>query len=177
MNNQNKFLRDRTTIISNAALDFMRFKMIYAAGKILHKSASQISRKKLTGEEIKNLQQELITQDHMIPLEQLCVKLNTNVASGLTNEEAEKLLLEVGPNALTPPKVTPEYIKFLKCMFHGFAGLMWACSLLCYLLYGISMATEGESGGIEWLGIIIMIICLFSGFCAYIQETKNTKVK
>ncbi|KAF3429428.1 hypothetical protein E2986_00650 [Frieseomelitta varia] len=150
--------------------------MIYAAGKILHKSASQISRKKLTGEEIRNLQQELITQDHMIPLEQLCVKLNTNVASGLTNEEAEKLLLEVGPNALTPPKVTPEYIKFLKCMFHGFAGLMWACSLLCYLLYGISMATEGESGGIEWLGIIIMIICLFSGFCAYIQETKNTKV-
>lgn len=150
--------------------------MIYAARKILHKSVNQITGKKLTGEEIRNLQQELITQDHMIPLEQLCVKLNTNVVTGLTNEEAENLLLEVGPNALTPPKVTPEYIKFIKCMFHGFAGLMWACSLLCYLLYGISMATEGESGGIEWLGIIIMIICLFSGFCAYIQETKNTKV-
>lgn len=150
--------------------------MFHAANKVLKKSPSQISKKKLTDEEIRELQQELTTQDHMIPLEQLCKKLNTNVVTGLTKEEATKVFLEVGPNALTPPKVIPEYIKLIKCMFHGFAGLLWVCSLLCYILYGISMATEGEGGGTGWLGLIIMLICLFSGFCSYIQESKNIKV-
>ncbi|XP_071872642.1 sodium/potassium-transporting ATPase subunit alpha [Bombus fervidus] len=150
--------------------------MFHAANKVLKRSPSQISKKKLTDEEIRELQQELTTQDHMIPLEQLCKKLNTNIVTGLTKEEATKVFLEVGPNALTPPKVIPEYIKLIKCMFHGFAGLLWVCSLLCYILYGISMATEGEGGGTEWLGLIIMLICLFSGFCSYIQESKNTKV-
>ncbi|KOC67548.1 Sodium/potassium-transporting ATPase subunit alpha [Habropoda laboriosa] len=153
--------------------------MIRAASKILHRvqsSHTQITKKKLTHEELIDLQQEFITHDHVIPLEQLCEKLNTDPTTGLTEEQAKDILLDVGPNALTPPKVTPEYIKLLKCMVHGFAGLLWVCSILCYILYGISMLMEGTGGGIEWLGIIITLICLISGFSAYIQESKNTKV-
>lgn len=139
-------------------------------------SSTPIIKKKLTEEEIKDLHQELTTKDHMIPLEQLCEKLNTDIVNGLTQEEAKNILHRVGPNSLTPPKVTPEYIKFLKCMFHGFAGLLWGCAALCYILYGLSMVLEGTGGGIEWLGVIITLICLISGICAYVQESKNTKV-
>lgn len=146
-----------------------------AASKLLE-VPEKIVQKRLTENELKDLQEELVTDDHVIPLEKLCQKLNTDERNGLTEEEAEKVCQIVGLNALTPPKVTPEYIKFLKCMFHGFAGLLWACSLLCYILYGISMIIEGTGGGIQWLGMIITAICLISGFAAYIQEGKNTKV-
>ncbi|XP_053987982.1 sodium/potassium-transporting ATPase subunit alpha-like [Hylaeus volcanicus] len=138
--------------------------------------SSQVVKKKLTEDEINDLHQELSTRDHLIPLKQLCEKLNTNLITGLTEQEANDALLRDGPNALTPPKVTPEYIKFIKCMFHGFATLLWACSALCFLLYGISMLIEGTGGGNEWLGFIIAAICIISGVFAYIQESKNTKV-
>lgn len=151
--------------------------MLQKATKLLQGSpSSQIVKKKLTDDEIRDLQQELTTKDHMIPLAQLCVKLNTDATNGLTEKQAAEILLKVGPNALTPPKVTPEYIKFIKCMFHGFAGLLWACSILCYILYGISMATQGSGDGVEWLGLIITAICIFSGVFAYKQESKSTKV-
>ncbi|KZC11054.1 Sodium/potassium-transporting ATPase subunit alpha [Dufourea novaeangliae] len=135
-----------------------------------------LGKKKLTDEEIEDLHKELSTKDHMIPLKRLCEKLHTNVDNGLTKEEAGNVLLREGPNALSPPKVTPEYIKFLKCMFHGFAALLWACSVLCFLLYSMSTLIEGTSGGIEFLAFIITFICIISGVFAYIQESKNTQV-
>lgn len=142
----------------------------------MSQAPNQVVKKKFTDNEIKDLQQELTTKDHIISLERLCEKLNTNLEKGLTEEQVNKVLLRDGPNALTPPKVTPEYIKFVKCMFHGFATLLWACSALCFLLYGISILTEGTGSGNEWLGLIIVLICIISGVFAYIQESKNTKV-
>ncbi|XP_026667920.1 sodium/potassium-transporting ATPase subunit alpha-like [Ceratina calcarata] len=153
--------------------------MMPAASKLMRRISPAVLRvkeKKLTDEELLDLQQELKTNDHIIPLEELYEKLNTNPVTGLTEEQAEMVLIKIGPNTLTPPKVTPEYIKFIKCLFHGFAALLWICALLCFLLYGISMLTEGTGGGIEWLGVIISGICLFSGLSAYIQESKNIKV-
>ncbi|XP_076670868.1 sodium/potassium-transporting ATPase subunit alpha-4 isoform X2 [Andrena cerasifolii] len=137
---------------------------------------NHVDKKRLTKNELLDLQKELVTQDHTIPLEKLCEKLNTDRVNGLTEEQAQKILLEKGPNALTPPKITPEYIKFIKCMFHGFATLMWVCSALCFILYGISMLAEDTGGGIEWVGLIITCTCLISGVFAYVQESKNLKV-
>lgn len=150
--------------------------MIKILSKIAQKVTVTPNEKKLTESELKALQQELHTLDHMIPLEELCQKLNTHTEYGLTEEEANRLYLEVGPNALTPPKVVPEYIKFIKCLFHGFATLLWGCALLCFVLCGVSLLTEGVTGGSEWLGLIITLICIFSGIAAYVQETKTTKV-
>jgi sodium/potassium-transporting ATPase subunit alpha len=49
-----------------------------------------------------------------------------------------------GPNALTPPPVTPEWIKFLLTLFGGFAALLWTGGLLCFLAFGIDVATKDE---------------------------------
>ena len=47
---------------------------------------------------------------------------------------------------LTPPKTTPEWIKFLLQMFGGFSTLLWVGAFLCFLAYGIEVDTaeEGE---------------------------------
>lgn len=139
-------------------------------------SIIHLHKRKLTEQEIQELHQELETVDHMIALEILCDKLNTSAERGLTREQAHKIMEQDGPNALSPPKVTPEYIKFLKCMFHGFASLLWVCAILCFILYAVTYLTHEIDYGIAWLGIIIVMICITSGVFAYIQESKNIKV-
>ncbi|XP_057341392.1 sodium/potassium-transporting ATPase subunit alpha-B-like [Microplitis mediator] len=141
-------------------------------------STPQLQKKKLTDDEIIDLHQELQTDDHIIPLDELCIKLNTNIDTGLTGDEA-KLRLAQSPNALTPPKVTPEYIKLLKSMFSGFATLLWICAGLCFLIYLINYLLGHDSNadeGIEWFGVMIIVICLISGMFSYIQEGKNSRV-
>ncbi|KYN03549.1 Sodium/potassium-transporting ATPase subunit alpha [Cyphomyrmex costatus] len=139
-------------------------------------STVHLHKKKLTEEEIQELHQELETVDHVIALEILYEKLGTNAETGLTKEQARKIMERDGPNALSPPKVTPEYIKFLKCMFHGFAALLWVCASLCFILYAVTHFMHEDDVGIAWLGIIIVVICITSGVFAYIQESKNIKV-
>lgn len=144
---------------------------------VLARSSSiHIHKKKLTEREIQELHQELETVDHVIALEVLCERLNTHAEMGLTKEQAYTIFSRDGPNALSPPKVTPEYIKFLICMFHGFAALLWVCATLCFVLYLVTYLEDEPDIGIAWLGIIIVLICIISGVFAYIQETKNTKV-
>ncbi|XP_036149154.1 sodium/potassium-transporting ATPase subunit alpha-B-like isoform X1 [Monomorium pharaonis] len=139
-------------------------------------SAVHPHKRKLTEREIQELHQELEIDDHIIALETLHARLGTNPKMGLTREQARKIMERDGPNALSPPKVTPEYIKFFKCMFHGFASLLWVCAILCFVLYGVTHLTHEVDVGIAWLGIIIVMICITSGVFAYIQESKNIKV-
>ena len=142
----------------------------------MHRSSRPIlstQKKKLTEEEINDLHQELETVDHLIPLQKLCDKLKTNLNKGLTHNKAEEILLRDGLNALSPPKMTPECIKFLKCMYGGFAALLWVCAILCFILHAVSIVTDDHHGqGIEWFGVIIVVICIISGLFAYIQESK-----
>ena len=122
------------------------------------------------------LYQEIETLDHVLPIQRLCDKLNTDVTRGMTREEAARVYQLNGPNALTPPKVTPEYIKFLSCMYGGFAAVLWLCALLSFIIYGVGLLSGHEEEGIEWFGVIVIVICFISGTFSYIQEAKNTKV-
>lgn len=49
-----------------------------------------------------------------------------------------------GPNELTPPKTTPEWVKFCKQLFGGFALLLWIGGFLCFFAYGIQLASAEE---------------------------------
>ena len=68
-----------------------------------------------------------------------------NLLQGLTEEQAEERLKRDGPNAITPPKQVPEIVKFLLQLFGGFALLLWAGSLLCFIAYAIE--ESGNPGG------------------------------
>lgn len=65
------------------------------------------------------------------------------LAQGLTTEVAEEKLLNDGPNALTPIKTLPEWIKFLRQMFLGFNLLLVISSLLSFFTYGLQY-TQGS---------------------------------
>lgn len=58
---------------------------------------------------------------------------------GLSHAKAKENLERDGPNALTPPKQTPEWVKFCKNLFGGFALLLWIGAILCFIAYGIQV--------------------------------------
>lgn len=66
---------------------------------------------------------------------------------GLTNAKAAEFLARDGPNALTPPPTTPEWVKFCRQLFGGFSILLWIGAILCFLAYAIQAATEDEPAG------------------------------
>lgn len=68
-------------------------------------------------------------------------------SQGLTNAKAAEFLIRDGPNALTPPPTTPEWVKFCRQLFGGFSILLWIGAILCFLAYAIQAATEDEPAG------------------------------
>ena len=93
---------------------------------------------------IEDLKQEVIMDEHKINEEELFQRLKTNPDTGLTFSQAKAVLERDGPNSLTPPKKTPEWIKFCKQLFGGFALLLWIGAVLCFLAYSIQASTFEE---------------------------------
>ena len=56
-------------------------------------------------------QKSAYKDEHTMPLEKLAEQLNTNLETGLVEAEAKMRLERDGPNSLTPPKKTPEWLK------------------------------------------------------------------
>ena len=56
-------------------------------------------------------QQSTYKDEHTMPLEKLAEQLDTNLETGLVEAEAKMRLERDGPNSLTPPKKTPEWLK------------------------------------------------------------------
>jgi len=77
----------------------------------------------------------------------LLVVVNLTAYQGLSVQRANEILARDGPNQLTPPKTTPEWIKFCKQMFGGFAILLWIGAILCFLAYSIQATTSEDPPG------------------------------
>ena len=63
---------------------------------------------------------------------------------GHTQGKADELYERDGPNALTPPPTTPEWVKFCKQLFSGFAMLLWIGAILCFITFGIKVSQQEE---------------------------------
>ncbi|OXB54523.1 UNVERIFIED_CONTAM: hypothetical protein H355_009525 [Colinus virginianus] len=70
--------------------------------------------------------------------------ISAHGCKGLTHSKAQEILARDGPNALTPPPTTPEWVKFCRQLFGGFSILLWIGAILCFLAYGIQAGTEDE---------------------------------
>ena len=82
-----------------------------------------------------------------------------------------------GPNALTPPKTTPEWIKFCKNLFGGFSTLLWIGAILCFFTYGLESATiEHPNVDNLYLGIVLATVVIVTGVFQYYQESKSSKI-
>ena len=66
---------------------------------------------------------------------------------GLTPEKARAVLERDGPNELSPPKTTPEWVKFCKQLFGGFSTLLWIGAILCFVAYTIQSTKQEDVPG------------------------------
>ncbi len=123
------------------------------------------------------LKQELELDVHSVGLDDLCKRLSTNINNGLTRRQAEENLKIHGPNALTPPPTTPEWVKFCQNLFGGFALLLWFGAILCFIAYSIQAgAYEEPPDDNLYLGIVLTAVVVVTGIFSYYQESKSSKI-
>ncbi|KAE8282282.1 Sodium/potassium-transporting ATPase subunit alpha-3 [Larimichthys crocea] len=135
------------------------------------------SPKKKGGKDLDDLKKEVPITEHKMSVEEVCRKYTTDIVQGLTNAKAAEYLARDGPNALTPPPTTPEWVKFCRQLFGGFSILLWIGAILCFLAYAIQAATEDEPAGDNlYLGIVLSAVVIITGCFSYFQEAKSSKI-
>jgi len=109
--------------------------------------------------------------EHFLSHQELSEQLGVDFSTGLSAEEAAARLERDGPNALTPPKRTPLWVKFLEHLFGGFALLLWAGAVLCFIVYSINADVENFT-----LGIVLVAVVIITGIFSFYQEFKSDSV-
>ncbi|XP_028164998.1 sodium/potassium-transporting ATPase subunit alpha isoform X10 [Ostrinia furnacalis] len=133
--------------------------------------------KKRKAGDLDDLKQELDIDFHKVTPEELYQRFQTHPENGLSHAKAKENLERDGPNALTPPKQTPEWVKFCKNLFGGFALLLWIGAILCFIAYGIQASTVEEPADDNlYLGIVLAAVVIVTGIFSYYQESKSSKI-
>uniref|UniRef100_A0A663LNR7 Sodium/potassium-transporting ATPase subunit alpha n=1 Tax=Athene cunicularia TaxID=194338 RepID=A0A663LNR7_ATHCN len=115
--------------------------------------------------------------DHKLSLDELHRKYGTDLSRGLTSARAAEILARDGPNSLTPPPTTPEWVKFCRQLFGGFSLLLWIGAILCFLAYGIQSVMEEERNNDNlYLGVVLAAVVIITGCFSYYQEAKSSKI-
>jgi len=124
-----------------------------------------------------DLRKEVELTEHQDSIEAVCRQYETDAEKGLTTAVAEERLKRDGYNELTPPKTTPEWVKFCRNLFGGFSTLLWIGAILCFLAYGIECASNDDP--VEdnlYLGIVLSAVVILTGVFSYYQESKSDKI-
>merc|ERR1719427_37230 len=126
---------------------------------------------------LNELKQELEIDVHKVDLDVLCKRFKTTVENGLTDAGVQAGIAEHGLNQLTPPKQTPEWVKFCQCLFSGFAMLLWVGAILCFVAYSIQATNYEEPPDDNlYLGIVLTGVVTVTGIFSYYQESKSAKI-
>ncbi|KAJ1133374.1 hypothetical protein NDU88_011669 [Pleurodeles waltl] len=126
---------------------------------------------------VENLKKELEIEDHTLSPEELEQKYGVNIEKGLSTERVQELLARDGPNKLTPPKGTPEIVKFAKLMIGGFSIVFWIGSVLCFIAFGLQYAQDANTSKDNlWLAIVLVAVVVMTALFAYYQEAKSTNI-
>nr|XP_021506251.1 sodium/potassium-transporting ATPase subunit alpha-4 [Meriones unguiculatus] len=142
--------------------------------KNMNKSPIKTKKKK---KDLEDLKKEADMNDHKLTLDELSAKYCVDLIKGHSLKTAQEILLLHGPNALTPPPTTPEWVKFCKQMFGGFSLLLWTGSILCFLAYGIHVHHSGKAQKDNlYLGFVLAAVVIITGCFSYYQESKSSKI-
>merc|ERR1712227_1041153 len=129
-------------------------------------------------DEAKNdLTKEVEMTEHQDSIEKVCESYGVKPSEGLSDAEAKKRLERDGYNELTPPKTTPEWVKFCRNLFGGFSTLLWVGAILCFIAYSIeSVSNEDPVEDNLYLGIVLSAVVIITGVFQYFQEAKSSKI-
>ncbi|XP_075868169.1 sodium/potassium-transporting ATPase subunit alpha-3-like [Nelusetta ayraudi] len=126
---------------------------------------------------LEDYKKEISITDHKKSVEEICLEYCTDVSQGLTNAKAAEFLARDGPNALTPPPSTPEWVKFCQQLLGGFSLLLWVGAILCFVAYTIQAVTEEQPTKDNlYLGIALSLVVLISSCFSYYQEAKSSRI-
>ena len=90
---------------------------------------------------------------------------DTGVASGLTTDEAEARLREVGPNGLPAAERVPTWKRVIEQFVGFFALMLWVAGGLAFI------------AGLPQLGVAIFVVIVLNGLFAFAQEYRAEKVR
>jgi len=149
-----------------------------ADGKVANgKKKGKNKKKDKKKQDLDDLKQEIEMTSHKGTIEEVCKILGTSVNAGLTSAKAAEIMARDGPNQLTPPKTTPEWVKFCTQLFGGFSLLLWIGAILCFVAYSIQASTaEDPPGDNLYLGIVLTAVVVVTGCFSYYQEAKSSKI-
>ncbi|XP_012517341.1 PREDICTED: sodium/potassium-transporting ATPase subunit alpha-4 [Propithecus coquereli] len=143
-----------------------------------HKSSKNKKMKmKKKKTDIEDLKKEVVMDDHKLTLEELSAKYSVDLKKGHSPQKAKEILIQDGPNTLTPPPTTPEWIKFCKQLFGGFSLLLWTGAGLCFVAYGIQRHFHEDAIKDNlYLGVVLSVVVIITGCFSYYQEAKSSKI-
>jgi sodium/potassium-transporting ATPase subunit alpha len=133
---------------------------------------AKMKKGKAKKEDMEALKQELSMDEHKVTADELAARLNTDLQRGLTQEAAHARLLQDGPNCLSPPKQTPEIIKFLGHLSGWFSILLWVGSILSF----IGFLVDPSSNENLYIGVVLALVVLVTGIFSYFQESKSSQI-
>ncbi|XP_018416828.1 PREDICTED: potassium-transporting ATPase alpha chain 2-like [Nanorana parkeri] len=132
---------------------------------------------KKNDKKVESLKKELEITDHTLSVDELQKKYLVDINQGHSTATAEEILARDGPNKLSPPKGTPEIVKFLMLMAGGFSIVFWIASALCFLAYGLQAAQDPNVAKDNlWLALILIAVVVMTALFAYYQEAKSTNI-
>eukprot|EP00300_Choanocystis_sp_HF-7_P011441 c17460_g1_i2.p1 GENE.c17460_g1_i2~~c17460_g1_i2.p1 ORF type:complete len:1106 (+),score=215.35 c17460_g1_i2:37-3354(+) len=91
---------------------------------------------------------------------------------GLTSAEAARRLAEAGPNRIPPPKVKPEWLKYILCYMNMFMGLLAACGSLCFIIYGLDRSQPINL----WLGVMFFTVIILTSSMTYWESRTSANI-
>lgn len=137
----------------------------------LSQALERTKKGKKVDEKTEDLKKELEMWEHRVSVEELASRLKTDTVNGLTDEEAKIRLDRDGPNALSPPKVTPWWIKLGAQFLNFFALLLQVASILCFIAYGL----DNETVDNLYLGAVLYGVVIITAIFSFFQEYKSEK--
>jgi len=118
---------------------------------------------------------EALRDEHTLTANRLAQNLQTSETEGLSTAQVTEHRARDGPNVLTPPPRTPLAVKFLMQLTTGFAPILWAAAVLCFLAYRPLGALGGNTPDPLnlTLSMVLVAVIFLQAFFNFYQEYKS----
>lgn len=120
-----------------------------------------------------DLRKEIAFVEHTWPLAQLYEHYHTNLETGLNFDQVKANRAAFGTNSLTPPVLTPWWVKYLLQYTNFFSLLLLVAGGLCFVAYFLDKREDVEN---LYLGCILFVVVIITSTFAYLQEAKSEHV-